>query len=454
MGIVYKFGTDGIRSKHPFINEIIGFLLAKSFTKTVNTIDKVVIGYDSRFSSYPISLAIASALISEGIKVELSDNYVSTPTLAFITKIKKCYGFQITASHNPYNYNGIKILKNGLKIENILEKKIEEELNNKISNLEQRFSNYLEIFNQKEPGKFKVSNFIKVYLQNLEKYIKNYISSLKEWDILLDTANGSLSKYAKIIFKKLSAKTEVINNNPNGFNINYKCGSTHLEEFKNQYSAFAKKHPNSIGITFDGDGDRVIALIKVNKTIYTIYGDIMLYFITKYLKNIIKSNVKAVALTQMSSLGIENSFKKLQVSVVRTEVGDKYITDSIINNQADLGAEPSGHIVIPPFLYTGDGLLSSLFFLASIKHLDIINTLNEIEHYHQKIINIKVNNKNNFIQINQKLFDKIQKWYKNSRIYVRPSGTEEVVRILIESQELKIIEEIERLINQEVIINV
>jgi len=308
------------------------------------------------------------------------------------------------------------------------------------------------LFNEKQSTKLKTSNFIQTYLDNLEKYIRKHISSLKNWNILLDTANGSLSKYAKVIYRKFNAKVEVINNKPNGFNINYKCGSTNIEEFKAQYSIFSKRYPNSIGFTFDGDGDRVIALIKINKNIHIIYGDTMLFFISKYFKDILKLNINAVSLTYMSNLGIEKSFKKEGIKVVRTEVGDKYITESILNGHSNLGAEPSGHIVIPPFLYTGDGLLSSLLFLASMQYFNPEEIMPE--YYPQKIINIKVADKHIFMQKNHNLFNKIQNSYNDVRIYVRPSGTEDVIRILIEAQDISKIEKIEKVIHQEVIVNV
>lgn len=452
MNIIYHFGTDGIREKYPFLNDIISYFIAKSFALNVKNNKKVVIGYDSRFNSYSIALAISSALLSEGFKVELSSQYISTPALAFITKYYKCYGFQVTASHNPYNYNGIKILYNGLKIEENLEKKIEQVLNDLIFKIHQDFSNYLDIFKNStnSHNNFKISNFLQIYIEKLLKYINPYLNNLRGYNIMLDLANGALSKYAANIYKKLGAKVQILNNKPNGFNINQECGATNIELFKKQFSIFSKNYKKTIGFSFDGDGDRVIILIPHNKQILTLEGDTTLLIICKYLKHILNYEINSVALTHMSSLGIQKAFEKENIKVVRTQIGDKYLTQAINEGKADFGAEPSGHIVIPPFLYTGDGILSSLIFLASFKHIDIPQILNSIEKYQQKLINIPVTNKKKFIEKNKATFEKISTQFQDVRLFYRPSGTEDVVRILIESKDPQKINQIESIIQKEV----
>lgn len=456
MKVLYNFGTDGIREKYPFINDLIAYLLGKSFYKTIGKVDRVVIGYDSRFNSYSIALALASSLVSEGIKVELSSTYISTPALAFITKHKKCFGFQITASHNPFFYNGIKIIFRGLKIEETIERKIENYLNNLLDNLHQDFSNYLELFKNQanSHNNLKISDFISLYSTKLLIYIKSYLDNLKGYNIVLDLSNGALSSFASNIYKKLGASLQVINNKPNGFNINQECGATNINLFKQKFLSISKNYKNAIGFTFDGDGDRTLCIYKKDKQTYILEGDVILLIIAKFLKNVLKHNIHTVALTHMSSLGIEKAFEKEDIKVIRTQVGDKYITQSILEGKAQLGAEQSGHIVIPPFLYTGDGILSSLFLLASIKHIDPLETINNIEKYEQKLINIPVSDKKEFMNKNHEIFARISKQYPDIRLYVRPSGTEDVIRILIESKENQKIKEIEQIINKEVIKNV
>jgi len=168
------------------------------------------------------------------------------------------------------------------------------------------------------------------------------------------------------------------------------------------------------------------------------------------LKHILNYEINSVALTHMSSLGIQKAFEKENIKVVRTQIGDKYLTQAINEGKADFGAEPSGHIVIPPFLYTGDGILSSLIFLASFKHIDIPQILNSIEKYQQKLINIPVTNKKKFIEKNKATFEKISTQFQDVRLFYRPSGTEDVVRILIESKDPQKINQIESIIQKEV----
>ncbi|MEN3015657.1 MAG: hypothetical protein ABDH21_06365 [bacterium] len=452
MKLIYTFGTDGIREKHPFLNEIIAYLVGKSFCKAINKKNKVVIGYDTRFNSYSMALAIASALVSEGFKVELSRDYISTPALAFITKYYNCYGFQITASHNPYNYNGIKILFKGLKIDEKLEKEIELTLNSYLDSIHEDFSNYLNLFQKptNSNNNFKISDLLKIYIDKILVYIKNYLDNLKKYTIILDLSNGALSKYAPVIYRKLGAKVITLNNKPDGFNINQNCGSTNIESFKKQFIKLSKNYNNPIGLSFDGDGDRVIAIYKHNGQIITLDGDTILLIISKYLKNELKMSIKSVALTHMSSLGIEKAFQEEGIKVIRTDVGDKYLTKQILENGVDMGAEQSGHIIIPPFLYTGDGILSSLFLLTSLKKIDPYPIIQNLQKYQQKLINIPVTDKKKFINQNNDLFRKISQNFPDVRIFVRPSGTEEVVRILIESQDQQKIIQVQNIINQEV----
>jgi phosphoglucosamine mutase len=488
------FGTDGIREKYPFLNELNSFLISYFFINKINKQDvtDIYIGYDTRFSSLSLALACASSITSFfnkyniNKKVILSNSFTSTPLIAFISNYKRSYSIQITASHNPFFYNGIKIFnKFGQKIDNQLEKLIESDLNKAINSkfveiyksLQFDMNNQGLIYSDNNLNKFEFKDFSKIYINNLLSFFKRFLKKnklkpLKSLEnkkilIILDLGNSAISTLAPKIYSKflnlintqtkLQIYLKIINNNPNGYNINYKCGSVNYENLKAQILKFSSDYDLVVGFTYDGDADRTLAFVNLNfNKLLFLDGDLIILALVYFL-NKLKYNIKKVALTHMSNLAIEEKFNEMGVKVLRVNVGDKYITQAIEEGKAQIGAENSGHVVIPLFLKTGDGLFTSLFLLSAllINFHEIINLIDSIKFYPQKLINIKVSNKIEFMEKNKELFEKIEKMvYKNGRVFIRPSGTEDLIRILIETYNQNLINQIEEIINKEVVLNV
>lgn len=487
------FGTDGIREKYPVLNELNSFLVSYFFVNTIKEdLTDIYIGYDSRFSSLSLALACASSITSFfnknniNKKVILSNTFTSTPLMAFISKDKKAYSIQITASHNPFYYNGIKIFnKFGKKIEPYLENKIETQLNEAINlNFKETYrfldfkqDNLFHIDNK--INKFYFKDFSKFYISKIISFFRSFykehsinFQNLGKILILLDLGNSAISYLALKVYSKfldlifslnpnLSIDLKFINNEPNGYNINYNCGSVNPNALESEILKVDSYYDLVLGFTYDGDADRTLAYIKVNNSnnpnkLLFLDGDLIVLAIVYFL-NKIGYKIQKVALTHMSNLAIEKEFNKLGINIIRVNVGDKYITQAIEEGKAQIGAENSGHVVIPLFLKTGDGLFTSLFFTSALFYdiNQIINLLNSIKLYPQKLINIKVSDKMEFMEKNKEIFNKIENYIKGKgRVFIRPSGTEDLIRILIETYDQKIINEIENIISKEVIINV
>ncbi|MGC8815944.1 MAG: hypothetical protein ACP5O4_07130 [bacterium] len=487
------FGTDGIREKYPILNELNAFFISYFFVQNVKEdITDIYIGYDSRFSSLSLALVCASAIVSFfnkyniNKKVILSNSFVSTPLMAFISNYKKSYSIQITASHNPFFYNGIKIFnKEGQKIDNKLENLIEAQLNKVINSkfidnykfLEFDINNPNIFYLNNKLKKFIFRDFSSIYVNKILDFFKNFfeknnikINGLKNRKILilLDLGNSAISFLASKIYSKfldfiknlnpnLKIDINLMNNKPNGYNVNYNCGSVNSEYLKNEILKVDSNYDLVIGFTYDGDADRTLSFVKTNSSkLIFLDGDLIILSIVYFL-NKLGYNINKVALTHMSNLAIEEMFNKMNIEVIRVNVGDKYITQAINEGKAQIGAENSGHVVIPLFLKTGDGLFTSLFLLSALlsDFNEIISLIENIKLYSQKLINIKVSNKIEFMERNKEIFKKIEEIINTKgRVFIRPSGTEDLIRILIETYEQDIIKDIENIINKEVIANV
>lgn len=486
------FGTDGVREKYPILNELNTFFISYFFVQNIkNDITDIYIGYDSRFSSLSLALVCASSIVSFfnkyniNKKVILSNNFTSTPLMAFISNYKKSYSIQITASHNPFFYNGVKIFnKEGQKIDNNLENLIEIKLNEAIKSKFTDNYKFLEFditksdifYLDNKLNKFIFKDFSNIYVNKVIDFFKKFFkkNNIKITDfknnrilILLDLGNSAVSSLALKVYSKflnfirsikpnLKIDIKVMNNNPNGYNINYNCGSVNYQYLKNEILNL--DYDLIIGFTYDGDADRTLSFVRTNSSkLIFLDGDLIILSIVYFL-NKLGYNINKVALTHMSNLAIEEIFNKMNIEVIRVNVGDKYITQAIKESKAQIGAENSGHVVIPLFLKTGDGLFTSLFLLSTLlsNFNEIINLIiKSIILYPQKIINIKVSNKTEFMEKNKEIFKKIQEIINSKgRVFIRPSGTEDLVRILIETYEKDIIEKIENIINKEVVVNV
>jgi len=433
------FGTDGIRGipwKFPFTPDFlrkIGYTSAYILKKHIKSDNKYVyIGMDSRKSGEKIKRYISEGIISNGFKI-IDVGVVTTPCLAYLVKEEKAaFGLMISASHNPPEFNGIKIFSNtGKKIEDIIENKIEEILDKDI------------IFS---PSKINSKNYL--VNKNYDKYIKFILNTLpKEFNlngikICLDCANGGGYKIAPEIFKKLGAELILIGNKPDGKNINKNYGALNT----NNLIKKTLRNKAFCGISLDGDGDRCI-LCDQKGRIFD--GDDIIAFLSVFLKEKGYLNKSTVVLTIMSNYGLIKYLNSKGIKTIQVQVGDKNVTYALDKYSLSLGGENSGHIIIRKFSPTGDGILSSLWILyAAISSGKTLENLKDLWfRYPQVVKSVKVEEKVKFENIkgfNRKIKD-MEKQIEG-RIFLRYSGTEPVLRILVEGKDEFKVREIAKII--------
>ena len=420
------FGTDGIRGTVNTSNingeKFFKFgLAAGTYFKNLKKKKQIaIIAKDTRLSGYTLEPALVSGLASAGMNI-FTLGPLPTNGLAMLTKkMKANMGIMITASHNPYYDNGLKLFgPDGLKLSDKIEKKIESLIDSKtISHLS----------DPKTLGRVKrLEDGNDTYLKILRKNFPRDFS-LKGMKIVIDCANGAGYKSAPKIIKELGAQVITVGTKPNGLNINYKCGSTHPEIIKK----FVKKHKADIGIAFDGDADRVIMCDEKSQIID---GDQIIAMIAKRWKRkkILKGGVVG---TLMSNYGLESFFLNEKIKFIRAKVGDRYVKEVMKKNNFNLGGEQSGHIILGNFATTGDGLLVALETLFALRKGNSANAIFKVyKSVPQKLLNIKVKDKN-IINSSKcknaiKLADKLIK--NKGRLLVRLSGTEPKIRIMCES---------------------
>ncbi len=420
------FGTDGIRGtvNQGIINgeKFFKFGLAagtyfKNLKKTKQT---AIIAKDTRLSGYTLEPALVSGLASAGMHITTLGP-LPTNGLAMLTKSMKAnLGIMITASHNPHNDNGLKLFgPDGLKLSDRIEKKIEKLIDSRTIR---------QLSNPKTLGRVKrIENANEKYIQILRKNFPSNFN-LKGMKIVVDCANGAGYKAAPKLLSELGATVRAIGVNPNGTNINQKCGSTHPKKI----CSYVKKHKAKLGISLDGDADRIIMCDEIGRLID---GDQILAMLAKRwkTKKILRGGVVG---TLMSNYGLELFLKKEKIRFLRADVGDRYVKAKMKKNNFNLGGEQSGHIILGKFATTGDGLLVALEVLFSIrkgkKASDLFNVYDPVP---QILENVIVKDKN---IINSKkckqVFNKANKAIKNQgRLLVRKSGTEPMIRIMGES---------------------
>lgn len=430
------FGTDGIRGRYNHkITIDLAFDIGKAAATALNSSGrKICVGMDPRISSGSIQYAIIAGLISGGMKVT-KFGVVSTPVISYaIINEDYDFGIMISASHNPYYDNGIKFFgSNGQKLADELEVKIEEIYLTK---------NY-RLVNSEELSNVNEDAFI---VDKYSKYIESLSCNLKGVKIALDCSNGSASFIAPEIYEGLGAEIAVIGNEPNGININDKIGSTYPETM----SAFMQGKDFNFGFSYDGDADRVI-MYSSNGEVMD--GDYILYLLSKYYKENDKLNNDELITTIMVNLGLVNKLNELGISVVQTAVGDRYVMQKIKENNASLGGEQSGHIIIPKYLPTGDGILVSLILSKILveNNIELADIRQEMKKFPQVLLNKNVIDKTVAME-RKELHEEIEKQELNmgakGRILVRSSGTEELVRVMVEHEDvLKCREICEHLIN-------
>ena len=421
------FGTDGIRGR---FNEEITYSLAYkvgyALGSNLENNNPILIGRDTRISGDILFQAITTGINASGKKF-INLGICPTPALPFLIKQGGfSSGIMISASHNPPEYNGIKIFDhNGQKITKNFENKIQkfiEELTQNIS------------VPSKEISLKADKELMKIYIQSLIQTMDG--ENLRGMKIILDTCHGSATTCAKKIFQNLGAEVRVINNSNNGLKINMNCGSTNLEPLKKALT----ETPADMGFSFDGDADRVIG---VDSTGNVLDGDHILFLWGRELmeQKILSNNL--IVSTQMANLGFELAWNKIGGILYRTDVGDKFVHKAIKEKKAVLGGEQSGHILSKINIFSGDGILTALQISKYCKKKNI--TLNHwlkssFAPFPQKLtnfnldFNIKKINPKTKILINQTI-ENLQKIYSdNCRVYIRPSGTEPLMRVLVEAK--------------------
>ncbi len=427
------FGTDGIRG---IFNKEITYDLAQkigyAFGSINNDVQKVLIGRDTRVSGDLLLEALSNGLNQSGKEV-IDIGICPTPAIPFLIKKFKIYaGIMISASHNPPEYNGIKFFDHyGNKLNQEKEIEIESYLNKIKSNL---------IF-RKEKKVVQKFDLLEIYKQSLIDSIGN--NNLNGMKIILDTCHGSASVFAENVFKRLGANVYVINSNVDGSKINVNCGSTCLDPLKKAIKEFNAE----MGFSFDGDADRVIGIDSEENILD---GDHILFLWGRELlqEKILSKNL--LITTVMSNLGFEKAWNDLGGILIRTPVGDKFIHEAINKQKADLGGEQSGHILSKINNYSGDGVLTAIQIanLCSKRNITLKDLLKtSFKGFPQKLINIHLtSDKKEFKDliennINKLIKEKLENLSEPCRIFARNSGTESVLRVLVEAEEESLVDD-------------
>lgn len=422
------FGTDGFRGEANVTLNVrhayrVGRFLGWYFGQGKKEKARIVIGKDTRRSSYMFEDALSSGLTASGADVYLL-HVISTPSVSYVIRTEgfDC-GIMISASHNPYYDNGIKIINSsGHKLEKEVEQLIEEYIDRPEDDIEFATGD-------------KIGRTID-YSIGRHRYIGYLISlakrSFDDVVVALDCANGSASTIAKSVFDALGATTCVINAEPDGININNNCGSTHIEVLQQ----YVKEHGADIGFAFDGDADRCLAVDDKGNIID---GDVILYLCGRYMNEQGNLNDSTVVTTVMSNIGLYKAFDAIGIKYKKTAVGDKYVYENMINNNYSLGGEQSGHIIFRKYAATGDGVLTALMLMEVMleSKTKISDLTRDINIYPQLLVNVKVADKEaalkdkDIIEISEKVENELG---SDGRLLLRPSGTEPLIRVMVEAQ--------------------
>ena len=426
------FGTDGIRRiANLELTPDLVFRVAKAgayvLTKHSNHVPTILIGRDTRISGSLIESAMTAGFLSYGANVKLL-GVMPTPAVAYLTKkLNADASVVISASHNTFEFNGVKYFSNkGMKIPDEIEEEIEEIMDS------EKLSSLMAV-GDKIGVSEEASRYLYEYIQFFKDIFGNDLknSGLK---IGIDTANGATSSVAGMIFSELGLDFEVINHNPNGVNINEKCGSTHLEEI----SKYVREHHLDLGIAYDGDGDRCLA---VDENGEIMDGDIIMAILTEHLKKQNKLKKDTLVVTVMSNLGMKKYAEENGIHLVSTKVGDRYVLEEMLKNGYNLGGEQSGHVIMLDYNPTGDGILTSLMLIKAILSMKVkaSEARKIVNIYPQVLINavVSIDKKMDYEkdeEIKQKIEELEKEFAGNGRVLIRPSGTEPKVRVMIEGE--------------------
>jgi len=423
------FGTDGVRG---IANSELTVQLAYSLGRAGAHVltegahrPKILVGMDTRISGDMLEAALVAGILSVGAEA-VCLGVVPTPAVAYLTrKYGADAGVVISASHNPVEYNGIKFFnKDGFKLSDELEDRIQ-------GLIENGFEGVPVPTGAMVGKKQIVDNATEEYVAFAKSTIDGDLSGLK---IAIDCANGAAYKTSEIALKELGAEVFVIHNNPDGININKNCGSTHPEDLMK----FVVENNCDLGLAFDGDADRCLA---VDEKGTLINGDFMMCISAKHLKEIGKLNKDTVVVTVMSNLGLDIALKEENIKTVKTKVGDRYVLEEMQKGSYSIGGEQSGHVIFLDFNTTGDGLVSGLQLAAVVKKSG--KTLSELAammtELPQVLVNAKVPNDKKDIHIKdaeiaQEIKNMEEKLAGSGRVLIRPSGTEPLVRVMLEGK--------------------
>ena len=426
------FGTDGFRGEannnltadHAYkIGRFLGWYYGEVKRRNGDdTPARIVIGKDTRRSSYMFEYSLVSGLTASGADVYLL-HVTTTPSVSYVVRTEEfdC-GIMISASHNPYYDNGIKVINGrGEKLEEETIEKIESYLDGEMGEIP---------FAKRDAIGRTVD-----YAAGRNRYIGYLISlatrSFKNMRIGLDCANGSASAIAKNVFDALGAETHVINNTPDGLNINTNCGSTHIEGLQK----YVVENHLDVGFAYDGDADRCLAVDSEGKLVD---GDKILYVCGKYMKEQDTLVNNTVVTTVMSNFGLYKAFDEQGICYAKTAVGDKYVYENMIKNGFMLGGEQSGHIIFSRYAATGDGILTSLMVMEACveKKATLCDLAREMKVYPQLLRNVRVADKKTARE-NPKVVAAVEEVAKklgsDGRILVRESGTEPLIRVMVEA---------------------
>ncbi len=432
------FGTDGIRriANTELTPELV-YKVAKAgayvLSKEAGHAPTIFIGRDTRISGTLIEAAMTAGFLSYGANVKILD-VLPTPAVAYLTKrFKADASVVISASHNTYEFNGVKYFSNkGMKIPDSLEEEIEEIMDSgKIDEL----TAINDKIGVSEIRTDLLDEYVYFFRKNFEEELE--VLDKTGFKVAIDTANGATSVVAEKVFKVLNIDHIIINNNPNGININDNCGSTHIEGLK---KVVLDNHC-SLGIAYDGDGDRCLAVDEEGNEID---GDKILAIISNYLKSKGKLKNNTVVATVMSNLGLKKYGINNGIDIVQTKVGDRYVLEEMLKNGYNLGGEQSGHVIMLDYNPTGDGILTSLMLIRAIlesgkKASEVASIMRA---YPQVLVNAKVANEKKFdFDKDEEIVNEIKSLEKefegNGRVLIRTSGTEPLVRVMLEGEDIQ-----------------
>ena len=438
------FGTDGIRGEagrfplDPSTVSAIGFSLASHLARTGDT-PKIVIGRDTRESGEGIEQALIQGAVQAGAQC-LSAGVITTPGVAFLTrKLEASAGVVISASHNPYQDNGIKIFApSGQKMDDAVERRIEADIASKNGWAGASPSSGLVLPDRSKEIEEKLHQ---EYLSFLADDIGKDLN-LAGLSMVIDCANGASSTLAPVLFAQLGANVIAINATPDGRNINRDCGSLHIESLQEKVVA----ERADLGVAFDGDADRSLF---VDGDGHFVDGDATLWALATYLQAHGRLKDDVVVATVMSNIGLEIALRSAEIKMVRTDVGDKYVLDELLKRGASLGGEQSGHIILPELSLAGDGMITTLCLLRAMRESrkPLAEMTAGFRRFPQILLNVRVREKVPFMNIPSVVaaVNEVEELLsQRGRLLLRYSGTEPLARVMIEGEDQSQIEEYAR----------